>query len=92
MKRTLNEEIEMSIKGIDYVDSLVPTDQDCINAMKHQVDEMCEKYNVPLNEREIKSCNYKNKPNYLAIIVFVIGGIGTVLWTLCIYNLIKNSL
>lgn len=34
----------------------------------------------------------KNKPNYLAIIVFAIGVLATILWTLWIYNLIKNAL
>jgi len=40
MKPILNKEIEMSSKGIDYVDSLVPTDQDCINAVKYQLDDL----------------------------------------------------
>jgi len=39
MKPTLNEEIKMSAKGVDYVDSLVPTDKDCINAIKYQIDD-----------------------------------------------------
>ena len=36
MKPTLNQEIESSQKGIDYVDSLVPMDQNCIDAYKRQ--------------------------------------------------------
>lgn len=34
----------------------------------------------------------KHKPNYLAIIVFAFGALGTALWTLLIIHLIKNAL
>lgn len=34
----------------------------------------------------------KNKPNYLAIIVFAFGAVATAVWTLLIFNLIKNTL
>jgi len=43
MKPTLNEEIEMSSKGIDYVDSLVPKDKNVIQAAINQVKDS--KYN-----------------------------------------------
>ena len=37
MKPTLNEEIQASQKGIDYVDSLVPKDTDVIGALIEQI-------------------------------------------------------
>lgn len=106
MKPTLNKEIEMSSKGIDYVDSLVPTDQDCINAAKYQLDDLYiragetgiytkdEKGKCFLLRKEILPLKLtkKNKPNYLAIIVFAFGALATGLWTLWIFNLIKNAL
>jgi len=76
MKPTLNKEIEMSSKGIDYVDSLVPkTPTRNTNITQKDIDVWSRK---------------KTKPNYLAIIVFAFGALATVLWTLWIFNLIKN--
>jgi len=37
MKQTLKEQIESSQKGIDYVDSLVPTNNDVISAVIEQI-------------------------------------------------------
>jgi len=78
MKPTLNEEIEMSAKGVDYVNSLVPKTPT---------------RNTNITQKDIDEWNSKtNKPNYLAIIAFFVGVCMMALWILCIYNLIKNVL
>ncbi len=94
MKLTLKKQIESSQKGIDYVDSLVPKDNDVISIAKQQINEMYEKYNIPIDEKEIKSCSYKNKTKFDPFVVFIWGliALGTILWTLGLIHLIQKAL
>jgi hypothetical protein len=81
-------------KANEYVNSLVPKDNDVVSIAKQQVNEMYEKYNIPIDEREIKSCSYKNKARYDPFVVFIwsLITIGTILWTWGLIHLIQKAL
>lgn len=93
MKPTLKEEIEMSIKGIDYVNSLEEKDPYSMKTneigLSWEIAERAMKNNIPDQFERLKN---KKHFNPFILFIYVIIALGTILWTCGIIYLIQKAL